>query len=385
MSTRTWIAALTTFGAIAAAQGCATATVVEDPDASDLPAPTDAGLPEATTQRPDTGKVDSAPPTPDSSLPDSGPADTSTAPADAAADADASVLAPRAGEPFDPAAPKAGDPCPVGVNLNDTISRRCGKCGSQSALCEAGAGGAKVVGAYGACTGEKTTPAACLPRERLLADCGICGKQTKDCDLSCSYVEGACQGQLPGGCPANEETFLEGLCTNPGDVRRQVCSATCVKGTPEPCAPRPAPAPDHTIDLGAANVPVLQPITFDPAKTLPIPESPFLSDPAACPLTLSGDLRSYRYVRVQNTGATARTVTISTTDAGDTLLAYYAGPAPVPTAAARRACTGQYSDDAVGLHGSISGVVIPAGDAITAYVANYSSGGGTTTFKVVGP
>jgi hypothetical protein len=46
------------------------------------------------------------------------------------------------------------------------------------------------------------------------------------------------------------------------------------------------------------------------------------------------------------------------------------------------ACTGQYSDDRTGLNAGLVGVSIPAAGAITVYVVKYSSGAGTTTFRV---
>lgn len=360
---------------VGTAGGCATATVVEDD-----PGPgtvTDASTPDTSKPKTDSAVADTAPPpAKDSALPDTAPPPVDAAP-------DTATLPPRAGETEDPLAPKPGDPCPAGVMLNDTISRRCGTCGSQNALCEAGAGSTKIVGAYGACTGEKAGADACLPRERVLSDCGICGKQTKDCDLSCAYVEGACTGQVAGGCPANEETFIEGVCANPAEVRRQVCSTTCVKGTPEPCAPRPAPSPDYTVTVGAMGVGVTQAITFDAARTLTLIELPFFGDdPSPCPVDLSTDVRPYRYVRVENPGAAARTVTIETTGSTDTLMAYYLGNAPVPTPAARMACTGEFSDDASGLNAQLTSVSIPAAGAITVYVGKYDTGVGTTTFAV---
>ncbi|MBK6464653.1 MAG: hypothetical protein IPF92_27165 [Myxococcales bacterium] len=366
---------------VGAAGGCATATVVEDEDAGTATTVVDSSVPDTNKPTVDSSTTpDTAPPAKDSAPPDTAPPDTAP-PVDAAPDT--ATLAPRPGETVDPLAPKPGDPCPAGVNLNDIIDRRCGKCGNQKALCIAGAGGTKVVDAYGACTGEKTAADACLPRERVLADCGVCGKQTRDCDLSCAYVEGACTGQVPGGCTANEETFIEGVCPNPGDVRRQVCSPMCVKGTPEACAPRPAPAPDHTVTVGAMGVGVTQAITFDAAKTLTQPELPFCGDdPAPCPLALSSTARPYRYVRVENPGAAARTVTIETTGSTDTMMAYYLGAAPAPTPAARIACTGQFSDDVTGTNPSLTGVSIPAAGAITVYVGKYDSGAGTTTFRV---
>ncbi len=67
-------------------------------------------------------------------VPDTQVPDTSTGDAADAADAtmvDAADSGVVPGEPFDPTKPKAGDPCPAGVNVNDTIDRRCGLCGNQ--------------------------------------------------------------------------------------------------------------------------------------------------------------------------------------------------------------------------------------------------------------
>ncbi|MBK6464655.1 MAG: hypothetical protein IPF92_27175 [Myxococcales bacterium] len=80
-----------------------------------------------------------------------------------------------------------------------------------------------MVDTYGACRGEKTDPAACLPRERIVSGCGFCGTKNKDCDLNCAYVESVCAG-APFGCAPNGITYLEGTCT-PGQTR-QVCSPT---------------------------------------------------------------------------------------------------------------------------------------------------------------
>ena len=519
MRIRTSIFAITAIGLfIAGVQGCATdATVPDEEDSGTTPVtPTDASKADTNASRPDTGKPDTS--VPDTSVPDTGKPDTA-APDAAEAGVD-SGLGPRPGETVDPLKPKPGDPCPAGVNLNDVIERRCGKCGNQRTLCIAGAGGAKVVDTYGACLGEKTGPDACLPLERIVSACGFCGTQTKDCDLSCAYVEGACTGQVAGGCTANEITYLEGLCPNLADVKKQVCSATCVKGTPEACAPRPleeivisqtagmtvsgesavystkigklttgtcpspvtstltsyqyvrvkndgamaanvtisnvapagatkpdtvvalypgpnapgdrtmcvgsvsdfvesfttsipaggsvifhqslflasatnprlktevktnfigaemAPMPDHTIDLALVpGTPVDQAIAFAAATTLPVPIGP-VADPGPCPLALSATLTPYRYVRVRNTGAVARTATIETVGATDTIIAYYGGDAPISTA--RTACTGNYSDDVTGLNGQITGVTVAPGAYVTVYVGKFSSGAGTTILR----
>lgn len=493
--------------------GCATEAVVVDP-------PDDGVVLDSST--PDTGKVDSSKPDtgrPDTSTPDSARPDTST-PDSSTPDAADAAPTTRPGDPFDPLAPKPGDMCPAGVQLNDVITRRCGKCGTQSALCDTG----RIVGAYGACTNEKTNADACLPGEVIVSECGFCGYQVKRCDNTCSYTEGACLNQVAGGCTKGEVTYLEGICANPTDVRKQTCSQACVKGTPEPCAARPIdeitvsqtagmtvtgnfattgtlkapllstgtcpvtesatvqslyhyvrikntgadevtitvangipagatrpavtmaaypaaptanipadrkacagavtttspeklqlvipanssvivhtmldsasaaqsklalevktnfvgpetnPAPQYTIDSGAnAGDIVNQAIAFS-ADTLPRPTA-FTNGEKPCPLTLTSTETSYSYIRVNNTAAANRVVTLATTGGTDTLLAYYAGPAP--TTAMRLACTGNYIED--GTDETLTNVTIPAMSYITVFVARYSGTGGTSNLRV---
>jgi hypothetical protein len=320
MRIRTSIFAVTAIGLfVAGVQGCATdATVPDEEDSGTTPVtPTDASKPDTNTSRPDTSVPDTG--KPDTAVPDTGTPDTAVP--DAAEAGVDSGLGPRPGETVDPLAPKPGDPCPAGVNLNDIIERRCGKCGNQKALCIAGAGGAKVVDAYGACTGEKTGVDACLPRERIVSECGFCGTQSKDCDLSCAYVEGACTGQVAGGCTANEVTYIEGVCADPAHVRKQVCSAACVKGSPEPCAPRPL---DEIVISQTAGTSVSGESAVYSTKIGTLTTG-------ACPRTITGTLTSYQYVRVKNDGAMEATVTISNVaPAGatkpNTLVALYPGP-----------------------------------------------------------
>ncbi len=346
------------FGALVAAVGaCSTSTTMVD--AGPAPVVTDTSVPDVRTPTQADSEPDSARP-------------------DAADAADAAIEWARPGEPFDPLAPKPGDACPVGVPVNDVVTRRCGKCGNQTAPCEIG----RVLGAYGPCTGEKPNAAACLPRERVVGACGNCGTRRRECDLTCAYVDGVCEGVVAGGCPANEVKLLEGVCPDPEHVRRQVCSAACVLGALEPCAAPPQPAPDHTVTVGAVGVGVTQVFTFDLARMLPLPQQPGFVDPWPCPLVLSTRLRPYRYVRVENPGAAPVTVTIETTGPVDTMLAYYLGDAPAPTVAARTACTGQVSDTASGLNGQLNGVSIPAAGAITAYIGEYFPNGTTSTFRV---
>jgi len=287
-------------------QACATDVVipgVEDDDSGTLQ-PVDA-------------TVDRAAPTP----PKDAGRDTSTPPADSGRDsavADATVDASdaggdRPGDPFDPLAPKTGDMCPAGVAVNDTIQRRCGKCGSQAALCEAG----RIVGTYGVCSGESTAPEACLPGAQTSQACGLCGRQNVRCGTTCALEPGACQNEVPGGCVAGSVKYLA-TCANPAEFRRQVCSATCVPGTAEPCAPR---APDTTVAISQTVAGVVrQTLTTDSAAKLPALATPF------CNTTVSATISSiYNYVLVTNSGAQAANVTIRNTGLTDAALAAYPG------------------------------------------------------------
>ncbi|MBL9109287.1 MAG: hypothetical protein JNM74_08455 [Myxococcales bacterium] len=304
------------------AAGCATEVVAVDPPDDGV---VDSSTPD--TSKPDTGKPDTS--TPDSGR-DTGRPDTST-PDTSTPDAADAAPTTRPGDPVDPLAPKPGDMCPAGVQVNDVISRRCGKCGTQSALCEAG----RIVGAYGACSNEKTAADACLPGEVLVSECGFCGYQVKRCDTTCSYTEGACLNQVAGGCAKGEVVYLEGLCTPVENVRKQTCSQACVKGAPEACAPRPLDA--LTVSQTAGTT-----VTgnFATTGTLKLP----LLNTGTCPVTTSTTIQShYHYLRINNTGADSVNVTISnaipagsSTRPAVTFAVYDGGTSP----ADRTACTG---------------------------------------------
>jgi len=275
---------------VGALQACATdVTVVEDEDSGTTQA--DASKSDANTARPD------ATPARDSSTPDARPVDSSV-PDTSVVDAADSAVTPRPGDPFDPLAPATGANCPAGVMENDVITRRCGKCGQQSALCETG----RKVGAYGACSGEKTNADACLPNEVLVSECGFCGQQTTRCDLNCAAVTGACTNQVPSGCVKNEVTYIDGICPTAAETRRQVCSATCTKGAPEPCAARPVEEIVVSQTVGATVNG-----GFLTTSNLKIP---LLS--GSCPATESTMVSSlYHWVRLRNAGADEVTVTLT--------------------------------------------------------------------------
>lgn len=276
------------------ATGCATdAAVIDEPedetDAS-TSAPTDSSTKDAT------GNRDSA--TTDSAKADAEPRDASSDATTTDA-ADAAIPGPRPGDPFDPTAPKTGDPCPAGVQIADVIERRCGKCGVSRTLCEAG----RIVGTYGACSGEKTAATACLPGERLVNPCGYCGSQVVFCDNTCAYTTGLCQNEVANGCTANEVNYVEGVCAVATDVRKQVCSATCVKQAAEPCAPRPVD--EITVSLTAGTT-VTGNFSTTGTQKLPLLTS------TACPATESSTISSlYHWTRLKNPGADSVTVTVA--------------------------------------------------------------------------
>lgn len=313
--------------------GCATEAVVVDP-------PDDGVVLDSST--PDTGKVDSSKPDtgrPDTSTPDGARPDTST-PDSTTVDAADAAPTTRPGDPFDPLAPKMGDMCPPGVQENDVIARRCGKCGTQSALC----GPARVVGAYGSCLNEKANADACLPGEVIVSECGFCGYQVKRCDNTCAYTEGACLNQVAGGCTKGEVTYIEGLCgpatvppSAPTDVRKQTCSQTCQKGTPEPCAPRPL---DELVASPTPGTVVTGEFGFFGTKEKKLVVG-------NCPATVGTVDANVHYARIKNNGAQAINVTVQhkaptgMTEIPDTLVTTYAG---VNKPADRTACTSDVRD-----------------------------------------
>ncbi len=309
------------------ATGCATDGVVEEPD-STVEGPTEASTLDATR---DTRPPVDAPI--DTSRPDTSQPDTST---DASVpDGDSGTLIPYPGDPFDPSAPKPGDPCPASVPLNEVVTRGCGKCGTQKAFCEAG----RIVGQYGACSGEKTAIDACLPRAREVGiSCGFCGTQTRLCNsISCQWDTGLCLNETPGGCVPTEVKHVDGVCPDPTHSRRQTCTATCTPGAPEPCGPQLPDVITATQTRGgiATGVFSLSPVT----RTLP---RLFTGN---CPVTVSTTNTSYHDARIVNSGVAPINVTVNQVAAPGTTkptmyLAAYVGRATEPiTTAERQACS----------------------------------------------
>ncbi len=333
---------------------CATSEVTPDePDASDTPT-VDGAAPDRAT--PPDARPDTAPP-PKDAQPDRADALPVDARADAADAAD-SGFTPYPGDPFDPLAPKEGAACPPGTPLNGIVDRRCGKCGVQKAFCEAGS----VVGAYGPCLGEKTAAINCLPAAREISPCGLCGTQLRQCDAACLWVENACVGEVAGGCLAGEVKHLEGLCTNPAEVRRQACSATCTPGAPTPCGPQladdivPSTTPGDVVS-GIFN-------TSSTSRTLPRLVA------GVCPASTSS-ATAFHYSRVTNPSATSVNVTVTNVvPPGATkltvVMAAYEGATDIPDLASRTACTAQVTSGALTFN-------VPPGGSVIVYTATTST------------
>ena len=242
----------------------------------------------------------------------------------------------RAGELFDPAAPKEGDACPAGTPNFGTLERRCGYCGNQKAFCENGK-----VGAYGPCSDEKTAATRCLPNAVVGgATCGLCGTTVKTCDPDlCEFSEGVCENEVVNGCPAGEVNYISGVCAGPEELRKQTCSASCQLTAPEACA---IPAID-TVDLPTDGSTLTK--TFNLSLANDLAERPSAS---SCPVTLNAST-PYHAVLVRNTTATPQVVeswaaTPAAATAINTVTAAYVGRKSRPRGADVKACTGTVND-----------------------------------------
>ncbi len=328
--------------------GCATDGVVdaEDSSAEPIEASSDTGS-DSTLIR-DSSR--------DTSVPDTSRPDTSVeAAVPDAADADASDAGPLVslpGEEFDPTAPKPGDPCPTGIAENDVVPRRCGKCGTQKAFCETG----RKVGGYGPCLAEKTGVDSCLPREREVGlECGLCGSRVRVCDNACVWSSGLCLNEVAGGCVAREVRYVEGVCANVDEVRRQTCSATCTRGAPEPCAPQ---LPDVITASQTRDGKVSADFSLTDTRTIP------RLNAGSCPATSSTVGVTYHFARIVNSGADSINVTVnqlapSTGTKPNTYISAYVGRTTEPiTAAERQACTDSVRDSPESIT-----VNIPAGQS----------------------
>lgn len=155
--------------------------------------------------------------------------------------------------------PPPGSPC---SSPGKSESAPCGKCGTQSRICQSSG----VWSDWSSCGGE----GVCSPGESDSAPCGTSGTKTRSCSSSCTWgAYGACMGDAPpcgtlgateseacGKCGTRSRTCMssgwsswsvcggEGVCTpgttdsatcTGGGTKTRVCDTTCTWGAYGSC------------------------------------------------------------------------------------------------------------------------------------------------------
>jgi hypothetical protein len=284
----------------------------------------------------------------------------------------------KPGDLFDPTAPKEGDPCPAGVPENGVMSRGCGYCGTQKSFCTNGK-----VGVYAACVGENTNPVnRCLPNAARGSSCGICGTQVDDCDpVKCTWSPGVCENELANGCPAGEVNYIEGVCANPDEVRKQTCSAACTLGVPEPCGPEPI----DTVDIPADASTLSTTFKFAAAAKNSKRAS---TGATSCPTTTPSSAYPAHFAKIHNPTNAPITIDVWGSKAPapgiavDTIMYGYARSTVPKLDADLKACTGAGNDtcstapcgadsDWAGLIGVLT---VPANGDVVVHTSQYTVG-----------
>jgi hypothetical protein len=262
--------------------------------------------------------------------------------------------------------------------LNAILTRSCGFCGSQQAVCLAGGdGGGGKVSDYSTCTGEVAN--GCAPGTSATEVCGLCGTHQKICQNNCQWAAGSCTGEPVGACTPGVVTNTGAGCSA-GSYRQQTCGNDCKLGNVSvSCGPFMNPV---TLQVPAAVNGVVshtQDLEIVAGQT-------FSLSTGTCPSsTVKADYPT-DYVEVDNnTGKTAKlTIYQSATPGGtelDTVLFIYNGSAPPTTDPTKLACTGSIADScsSTALCGSMStftfasqtGVTVAPGGKILVYSGGY--------------
>jgi hypothetical protein len=167
-------------------------------------------------------------------------------------------------------------------------------------------------------------------------------------------------------------TYVEGVCADPNQVRKQTCSQTCTRQAPEPCAAQPL---DVLTAPQTAGGTVSGLYSLSATRTIAnLPEG-------SCPATSGTKQVSYHYVRINNPGTEPVNVTLAnapippaTSTSIDVLLATYVGrTTPPATVAEREACTGAVVDNTISGTESVT-VNIPAGGSVILLTTPYAAG-----------
>jgi hypothetical protein len=273
-----------------------------------------------------------------------------------------------------------GTVCPT----KDVVQQQpCGLCGVQYRLCTSSdpsdSSSPNVWQPWGYCQNEVED--GCEPGTTATEGCGLCGSRSKVCQSDCRWAVGACKGEPANACSPGDEDYQIGL-SCPVGGRSRTCQNNCTYSPFGACFVRGLPTLTLTNNVGDK---IIDQFKLDPNKKIAR-----LDD--TCPnATLSGTNTSYQYVVLANPTSSTLTVSVWTGEstkpgAGyiDTVIASYAGGAEPTTDAQRRACVkgrkdGCSDDDPTACLSSWAGLVIdddtqvtvPANGKVVIYVAAY--------------
>lgn len=265
--------------------------------------------------------------------------------------------------------PNPGDACPT---LDKIVSRSCGKCGKQEAICQ-DVGGSLKWSDYGPCGNEI---GQCTPGETQA--CGNCGTST--CSNSCNW--GTCGGQPTNSCsPGSVRYTAAGCGATPGGYKNQTCDNACQWGNYSATCEVPTTPNKMTIQPTVGQVRSQQWTLSTETQNKPS---------SSCNGTLDTFGSPVRYLPVEVTNGTAQTAKISayhskspTGKEVDTVIWVYDRSGLPMTDSERGTCVGAVEDScdvtgspcggpALNLAG-IKDVTIPPGGKILVYSAPYSS------------
>lgn len=276
-----------------------------------------------------------------------------------------------------PAAPETGDPCPT---IDAKITRACGKCGIQEALCRDDGAGKGIVSDYSLCKNETGVCEAGASQA-----CGNCGTQT--CSNSCKW--NTCTGQPAGSCSPGTTQFDTVSCTQPNTYVQRSCKDTCAWNSYSATCSPPPPFVNVAANVGGVNTTLA---ILDGANT-----TPRIPSVTTCPFTAAflAYSTATTYVEVRNTNPKAVTVTIynSLAPGGGALKTVMAAYDTIPTTdAARKSCKavtylGNSTLTGNSAFASLDGtrqVTIAANSSVQVYVAAGNQTP-TTTTPTTGP
>lgn len=267
-----------------------------------------------------------------------------------------------------PPPPEPGDAC---TTADQIVSRSCGMCGKQEAICQE-VNGKLEWSDYGPCEKEM---GVCMPGDT--ESCGNCG--TKTCSNMCTWS--ICTGQPTNSCAPGGVRYSKAGCAS-GGYKNQTCSATCEWGNFSTECVVPT-TPNKMTILGTVGNVKSQQWTLQ-TETISKPNT-------TCNGTVTSSAVRYIPVEVSNTTGKAAEISAYHTKSPtgiemDTVMWYYNGNSlPMSDdevgacvgkledgcSTAGNACTGTSSLNLAG----IGKITIPAGGKILVYSGLWSATG----------